>query len=129
MTSWSDYPLYTGAAPAFPATDVSGSTALVVTGGSVTATHTFATDDRGIYYYRGFVQDQAGNTSNPDGSGNDADRSTNYILGDLGSGPGNIGNSAYDGKVDFQDLSLFSYLYFAPTATRRCLAVSCSSGS
>ena len=29
-------------------------------------------------------------------------------------------DSAYDGKVDFQDLSLFSYLYFEPAANRRC---------
>ncbi|MBK7259935.1 MAG: hypothetical protein IPI01_19470 [Ignavibacteriae bacterium] len=33
-----------------------------------------------------------------------------------GSGPGNIGSSAYDGMVNFQDLSLFSFLYFEPEA-------------
>jgi hypothetical protein len=116
-TKWAGYPVYPAPVPVSPVSETDGLTAALVEGAGTTGgTHTFATDDRGIYYYRGIAMDMAGNYALIDGPGNDADRSTNYILGDLGSGPGNIGNSAYDGKVDFQDLSLFSFLYFEPEA-------------
>ena len=114
---WTGYPDYVGAGPAFPANETAGDgQAVLVTGAVFAASHTFVSVERGIYYYRGFVVDQAGNYSLANGSGNDADRSTNYILGDLGSGPGIIGDSEYDGSVDFDDLSLFSLLYFEPDA-------------
>ncbi|MCC6396168.1 MAG: T9SS type A sorting domain-containing protein, partial [Bacteroidetes bacterium] len=113
---WAGYPDYVDPAPAFPASQTDGVEAAVVTGAVFAASHTFDPVERGIFYYRGFVFDQAGNYSVANGSGNDADRSTNYILGDLGSGPGNIGDTPYDGSVDFDDLSLFSYLYFEPDA-------------
>jgi hypothetical protein len=84
--------------------------------GGNSGTHSFTSPDRDIYYYSGFVHDWAGNYSVVDGEGQD--RSTNYYLPDLGSGMGNIpGTTGYDGNVNFDDLSFFSCLYFATSAT------------
>ncbi|MBI5474277.1 MAG: T9SS type A sorting domain-containing protein, partial [Ignavibacteriae bacterium] len=111
-TQWS-YPEYNRSAvpePSYPTTPTEGT---AVSGTPLAGTsHSQTIADRNIRYYSGFAIDWAGNYSVLDNSAKD--RSTNYYLGDIGSGTGPIpGTIGYDGLVNFEDLFWFSALYFS----------------
>jgi len=102
---WSDYPEYTIAAPTYPADETEGTQALTSTG--TAETHSFATDDRDIYYYAGFIYDQVLHYSPTDGAyGNEA-RATNYWLGDVSDGT----YGQYDGYDDVSDVTSLGSCY------------------
>ncbi|MEO8167680.1 MAG: FlgD immunoglobulin-like domain containing protein, partial [bacterium] len=106
---WNDYPTFGVASPPYPATPTSGTQAFSAAAGT-NAVHTFTTPDRDVYYYTAFAVDWAGNASPADAASQD--RSTNYYLGDLGSGTGTqIPGDGYDGRVNFDDLIWFSNQY------------------
>jgi len=115
---WGDlaYPTYPSAGlPAYPGIGTGSLISPVssVPAPAVTADHEIAV--RNIYYYTVFSQDMAGNVQDtPDATA--TDRSTNYYLGDLGSGTGSIPGSGYDGLVNFDDLLFLSGVYRRPPA-------------
>lgn len=107
---WNGYPDYATPAPVFPPTPTGGSLAFASAPGT-SVHHMFPPANRDIIFYSAFATDWAGNISTIDAGGRDF--STNYFLGDLGSGnglqiPGTLG---YDGNVNFDDLVWFSMLF------------------
>ncbi|MBM3318728.1 MAG: right-handed parallel beta-helix repeat-containing protein, partial [Candidatus Eisenbacteria bacterium] len=103
---WNGYPTYAPPAPAYPATHAGGlGTAFAGTGTSTD--HAFTAFDRDIYYYGGFVYDQARNYSDAD-AGAQA-RATNYWLGDV------VPNNNWNGYVDTQDISALGGTYYGYT--------------
>ncbi len=106
------YPTYSGeGVPAYPPTPVSGDgEAGDAAAPGASLTHESA--ERDVYYYTAFAYDWAGNYSAADAESQDA--STNYYLGDLGSGSGIEipGTGGYDGTVNYMDLWWFSSLYY-----------------
>ncbi len=115
---WGDlaYPGYTPeGAPEYPASATGSliSPVSTVLAPAVTADHEIAA--RNVYYYSAFAQDMAGNVQDAIPS-SAMDRSTNYYLGDLGSGAGAIPGNGYDGLVNFDDLLFLSGVYRRPPA-------------
>jgi len=112
FAKWNDYPHYATTAPGFPASPTAGDgTAVDVPKATTSVNHTFAASERGVYYYRAFAYDYAGNYAAA--GSDDNDRSTNYVLGDLGDGSGSIPGTGYNGLVNGQDLMWFSTAYFS----------------
>lgn len=93
---WSGYPGYDGPAPPYPSSPSVGIS--VFSGSATDFVHSFATDDRGIYRYAGFVLDKAGNIGAPS-AGAGLAAATNYVLGDVGTGV----SGPYDGLVTVAD--------------------------
>ena len=113
---WS-YPEYVSTSePAFPATVLQGES--VTTSPLTGTTYVHAVSPRAIYKYTAFSVDWAGNASTA-ATVAQQDLSTNYFLGDLGSGDGEHlpGTGGYDGHVAFVDLAWFSSLYFTTAAS------------
>jgi len=109
---WGDYPNYATGAPSYPADETLGTEAFDGTGTS--ATHTFVDYDRDIYYYGGFVYDEARNYSAADAGGQD--RATNYWLGDVRPYTGTPLEPAYDGLVNVLDIDALGTSYYKQAA-------------
>ncbi len=103
--TWGDYPEYATAAPAYPADHTAGLLALTAAGTG--ASHSFAGDDRDVYFYAGFIYDLALNYSPTEGGGANEDRATNYWLGDVSDGTYGF----YDGYLDIADVTALGSSY------------------
>ena len=106
---WNDYPAYATAAPAYPATETAGASAVDQQPAQAAFVDDFANTfaARDICYYRAFVYDAAGNYSLAGTL--DTGRATNYWLGDVRS----LAAPPYDGTVDLlSDIAALGLTYF-----------------
>ncbi|MBU1701548.1 MAG: VCBS repeat-containing protein [Candidatus Eisenbacteria bacterium] len=109
--NWGNYPAYAydggPADPGFPQGEAEGTN--LYTGTDLLVDHTFVTPARDIYSYAGFVYDIARNYSDPEVSGDNEGRATNYWLADV------VPNTAWDGFVSTADISALGATYYQYT--------------